>query len=125
MVNLYRWHSSGNDITVSFAFPSYFTSNFRSLMDGVPGKIARAQAAKYTLDSSYPETAPNDYDEVTKFAETGMRLSYNPDSFQAEIKAVTSKFKSAVTHAQQFKKGFRMERSKNLEKVVDALLTKL
>lgn len=125
VVNLYQWYATDSDVTISITYPSYFTNTIRGKIDGLPGKIARAQAAKYSLDSSYPETAPSDYEETTRFAETGMRLSYTPRMFSEEMGMVEAKWKAAVAHATQFKKGFRMKRSANLEKKVAALVVKL
>ncbi len=125
VINLYNLHSTSSPLTTTIRFPSYFTNRVRHLLDGLPGKVRRSQTAKYTLDSSYPETAPGDYEEVTKFAETGMRVTYMPENFQKEVEAVGGKWKGAVKHASQFNSGFRMKRSKDLEKAIVALVTKL
>ena len=47
---------------------------------GALGALGRAQAAKALLDATYPETQPQDYDQVTWLSGLGVRLSRRPEN---------------------------------------------
>jgi len=98
------------------------TNEARASIAGLRGRISRAKVVKHTLDSSYPETTPADYDQTTRYAETGMRLSYNPDNFPAEIAAEPDNREKAIEHSRRFPKGFKRKESVGLEKIAEAFL---
>lgn len=52
------------------------------------GAIRRAQAAKGLLDATYPDTQPQDYDQVTWLAGLGSRLAWLPSNFSKEVDAM-------------------------------------
>ncbi|KAL3898916.1 MAG: hypothetical protein SGPRY_012744 [Prymnesium sp.] len=58
--------------------------------------MRRAQSAKVLLDATYPDTQPQDYDQVTWLAGMGSRLSVDPSNFTREITALPSLIRAAV-----------------------------
>ena len=52
------------------------------------GAVRRAKAAKLLLDATYPDTQPQDYDQVTWLAGMGSRLAVTPANFSAEIRSL-------------------------------------
>ena len=56
---------------------------------GGAGAVRRARAAKILLDETYPDTQPQDYDELTWLAGVGSRLSRTaPFNFTREMQAL-------------------------------------
>eukprot|EP00301_Raphidiophrys_heterophryoidea_P003039 c11388_g2_i2.p1 GENE.c11388_g2_i2~~c11388_g2_i2.p1 ORF type:complete len:1002 (+),score=259.44 c11388_g2_i2:119-3124(+) len=102
-----------------------FTNSARAQVAGLRGRISRAKVAKHTLDSSYPETTPADYDQVTKYAETGMRITYLPELLRQELNAEPENRAKAIEHSKRFGKGFKRKESVGLEKVAEAFMADL
>ena len=79
----------GEGVTLRFRFPA---ADARAAAAGLHelgalAAVRRAQAAKQLLDETYPDTQPQDYDQVTWLAGLGARLAALPANFSKEMAA--------------------------------------
>lgn len=72
-------------------------SGVRGQQLGARGVLGRAQAAKALLDATYPETQPQDYDQVTWLSGVGVRLSRRPANYTNELDALHKTAEAATT----------------------------
>ena len=63
-------------------------AEWRPLLSGLAGVLSRAARAKALMDATYPETNPQDYDQVTWLAGAAPRLSYAPFNATHEAMAL-------------------------------------
>ncbi len=68
----------------------------RALLDGFAGRMHRAREAYDTLSGDFPSTRAVP-DDVTLTMQTGNRIGYHPDTAQAEVQALQTRYAAAIT----------------------------
>ncbi|KAL1512178.1 hypothetical protein AB1Y20_005444 [Prymnesium parvum] len=93
---------------------------------GILGAMRRAQSAKMLLDATYPDTQPQDYDQVTWLAGIGSRLSVAPTNFSLEVAALQLLLKEAIEQVSK-EPAKRASNPLNVQRVrnASALLTEI
>ena len=86
--------------------------------------MRRAQTAKGLLDATYPDTQPQDYDQVTWLAGLGSRLASRPSNFTNEMAAVPATLAAARAQlraepARRAKTDINRERVRNATALVE------
>jgi alpha-glucosidase len=107
------WHYDGATLTTVISLPKESTSQLltirvhrdaettdrRNDLDGFAGSIARLQQAYDSLNDNYPLTWSSD--ELIHALQTGDRLSYHPETTEAEIEAFPGALSQALASIQR------------------------
>jgi alpha-glucosidase (family GH31 glycosyl hydrolase) len=83
-----RRFSTGDAVTIKVRIPPQLAHN-RSLLDGLPGKLARLRETYDILNAAWP--AAGSPDPLIDAMQTGDRIGYHPDTAFAEVSGLSAK----------------------------------